>query len=499
MKKFNKIIALLMATALIVSVFSGCSNPETEIDLDDEVLTTESTVTTSGSKAGDIKGGVSSVTTSKDIWGGYDTGGEKIDKDTVLNYDFKGDEIILYGLSKPDPTKSKAAAAEAEVFEKIQKMNCKIKFVDSSANDTKQKTILNVMSSTHFADIVTTQQHGIVGYLTSDLLHDMGKVKTLDLSQPYMNVGAGVEAFRLGSGYWAVNHPTSLAKIGNYVYFNKRLMKEVTGDENHPYKLMKQGKWNIENWRELNKKGTKELNGDGKLTEADQWGLVFADVGTAGFSAILQANRALMIKNVNGMLSYNMEDGKCIPAIEEGIDLYYRDNTCLNSVANGTFLSGRALFMGGLGADTAHAFADMKDDFGILPYPLGNGQTEYSVCTNWNTTAMAIPASVPKNQISNTGAFLQVFMLLYDEIAVPALFNELSMRYCRDEESKESLMIGYRAQYTTPSAATANDEAVKMGTYRVCYDARSKAPATTVAANKGISIKAIADLNDKLK
>ena len=314
-----------------------------------------------------------------------------------------------------------------------------------------------------------------------------------------MNVGAGVEAFHLGSGYWAVNHPTSLANIGNYVYFNKRLMKEVTGDENHPYKLMKQGKWNIETWRELNKKGTKELNGDGKLTEADQWGLVFADVGTAGFSAILQANRALMIKNVNGMLSYNMEDGKCIPAIEEGIDLYYRDNTCLNSVANGTFLSGRALFMGGLGASTAPAFADMKDDFGILPYPLGNGQTEYSVCTNWNTTAMAIPASVPKNQLSNTGAFLQVFMLLYDEIAVPALFNELSMRYCRDEESKESLMIGYRAQYTTPSAATANDEAVKMGTYRVCYDARSKAPATTVAANKGISIKAIADLNDKLK
>ena len=64
MKKFNKIIALLMATALIISVFSGCSNPETEIDLDDEVLTTESTVTTSGSDAGSLNGGVSSVTTS---------------------------------------------------------------------------------------------------------------------------------------------------------------------------------------------------------------------------------------------------------------------------------------------------------------------------------------------------------------------------------------------------------------------------------------------------
>ena len=442
----KKIIALLMVVALMVSVFAGCSNPETEIDLDDEVLTTESTVTTSGSDASGLKGGgVSTTTKTEDIWGSVNTGGEKIDKDTVLSYDFKGDEIILYGITKPDATKSKSDAAQAQVFEKLQKMNCKIKFVDSGANETKQQTILNVMSSTHFADFVTTQQHGIVGYLTSDLLYNMGKVKTLDLSQPYMNVGAGVEAFHLGSGYWAVNHPTSLAAIGNYVYFNKRIMKEVTGDENYPYKLMEQGKWNIANWRELNKKGTKELNGDGKLTEADQWGLVFADVGTAGFSAILQANRALMIKNVNGMLSYNMEDGKCIPAIEEGIDLYYRDNACLNSTSRSVFTSGRALFSGGQTAGQVKVFSEMKDDFGILPYPLGNGQTEYSVCTNWNTTAMVIPASVPKSQVKNTGAFLQAFMLLYDEIAVPEYFNELTMRYCRDDESKENLMIGYRA------------------------------------------------------
>ena len=207
-------------------------------------------------------------------------------------------------------------------------------------------------------------------------------------------------------------------------------------------------KRNIANWRELNKKGTKELNGDGKLTEADQWGLVFCDIGTAGFSAILQANRALMIKNVNGMLSYNMEDGKCIPTINEGIELFYTDNACINITGKNAFdnfMAGRALFQGGLSAGNCKTVADMKDDFGILPFPLGNGQTEYSVCTNWNTTAIAIPASIPKNQVSNAGAFLQAFMLLYDETAVPEYFNELTMRYCRDDESKENLMIGYRA------------------------------------------------------
>lgn len=498
----KRLAALLLVLVLVVSLFSGCKNEQQDIDLEEEVETIASTVTTSGGDAGLVgKGGVtSSVNTS--TWGGYETGGEKIDKDTVLGYDFKGSKIIIYGLEKPDSSASKADAAHAEVYEKLKKMNCKVEFVSSTSDKTKQQTILNVMSSTHFADLITTQQHGIVGYLTSDLLYDMSKVKTLDLSQPYMNVGAGVEAFRLGSGYWAVNHPVSLASVGNYVFFNKRLMKEVTGDENYPYKLMKQNKWNIANWRELNKKGMKELNGDGKFTEADQWGLIFCDIGTAGFSAILQANRAQMIKNINGMLSYNMEDGKCIPTINEGIELFYTDNACINITsknAYNNFMAGRALFLGGMSAGNCKTVADMKDDFGILPFPLGNGQTEYSVCTNWNTTVFAIPACVPKKQLSNTGAFLQAYMLLADEIAVPALFNEYTMRFCRDEESQENLMIGYRAQYTTASAATANDEAIKMGTYRVCYDASFKAPATTVAANKGISIKAIADLNDKLK
>ena len=504
MKNWRRIFALLLVTVLAFTALAGCSGEE-EVDLTDEVETLESTVTSAGGSADDIgKGGItSSVNTTE--WGKVEIKDNVvISDDAVLKKNLKGAQIILYGMTKPDSSKSKADAAHAKVFEDIEKkLNCKIKYVDSTHDKTKQQAILNVMSSTHFADVIATIQHQVVGYLTSDLLLDLSKFKgSVDLSQAYMNVGAGVEAFHLGSGYWAVNQPLGLAGSGSYMYYNKRIMKEVTGDANHPYKLMSQNKWNITSWRELNKKATKELNGDGKMTDADQWGLVQCDIGTAGMSSMLQANRALMIKNVNGMLAYNMEDGKCIPAIQLAVDTYYRDNACINTDDAGAikiFTSGHALFYGGSYANTCKAVADMKDDFGILPYPMGDGQKEYSVCTNWNCGVFAIPASVPKDKKSNAGSFLQAYMLLADRDAVPALFDEYQLRYCRDNESKENLMIGYKAQYTTPCAAVANDEAIKMGTYRVCYDAANKAPATTVAANKGISIKAIADLNDKLK
>ena len=503
MKNWRRIFALLLVTVLAFTALAGCGKEE-EVDLTDEVETLESTVTSAGGSADDVsKGGItSSVNTTE--WGTVSiVGGTTISDADIFKYDMKGATITLYGIGKPDPSKSKSDAAHAKIYDDIQKkLNCKIKFVDSSTDKTKQQTILNVMSSTHFADFITTQQHGIVGYLTSDLLLDLSENKRIDLSKPYMNVGAGVEAFHLGSGYWAVNEPVALASTGGYIYYNKRIMKEVTGDANYPYKLVNQKKWNISAWRELNKKGTKELNGDGKMTDADQWGLVQCDIGTAGMSAMLQANRALMIKNVNGMLAYNMEDGKCIPAIQLAVDTYYNDNACINSGEEGSkkiFSSGHALFYGGSYARTAQLIADMKDDFGILPYPMGDGQKEYSVCTNWNISTLAMPASIPKDKRSNAGAFLQAYMYLADKEVVPALFNEIRLRYCRDDQSKDNLMIGYKAQYTTPCAAVANDEAIKMGTYRVCYDAHVTAPATTVASNKGISIKAIADLNDKLK
>lgn len=504
MKKSIRFLCLFLALAMCVTSFTGCKKKQ-ELDLRDQIVTTTST-TVSGGDVSMVEGGggkkVTTTTKSEDVWGGIDNWeGSIIDDETVLKYDFGGKTIIIDGPPTPDATKSKAEAAYVNVINKLESMNCKVKFVYRTFSDTKQKTVLNVMSDTYFADIVATPQHGVVGYLTSDLLLDMSKIKTMDLSKPYMNVGSGVEAFKLGSGYWGVNYPYELAQLGNYVYFNKRLMKEVTGDENYPYKLMAQKKWNLNALRELSKKGTKELDGDGKMTAADQWGLLFMDYGTSGFGAVMQANRALMIKNVNGALAYNMEDKKILPAINFGMDLFINDKVCLSVANQDAFTSGHGLFIGGVFATSCSMIADMKDDFGILPFPLGEGQTEYSVPTNWNTDVWCIPACIGKDRKENAGAFLQAYMLLCDDILIPAIFDEYKLRYCRDNESKDNLLIGYRAQYTTPANAVANDGAIQAGTYKVCYEAAkgTATPATLIAQNKSISIKALADLNSKLK
>ena len=262
MKIQRRIFAILLTVVLTFSALAGCKNKQVEVDLSDEEEVTTSTVNQAGGSTDDVVIGGSSMVVSTTQWGKVNIKDNIVisDKD-VLKKNLKGAQIILYGFSKPDASKSKTDAAMAKVYSDLEKsLNCKIKFVESDAAKTQQQTILNVRSSTHFAHILYSSQNGVVGYLTSDLLHDLSKFKgSIDLSQDYMNVGDGVNAFHLGSGYWAVNDPHYLSIIGSYIYYNKRIMKEVTGDENHPYKLMKQDKWNISTWRELSKKLLKNL------------------------------------------------------------------------------------------------------------------------------------------------------------------------------------------------------------------------------------------------
>ncbi len=509
MLNFKKAGCLVLTAAVMLSALSGCKNNMDDYNFSDEVYTTSSLELL---ESGGGVGGTTSTTTgskpqgsgkdNSDVWSNAAVDAPDRNIKDPLAVDLKGKTIIIYGsVSKPDPTASKSEQARAEMFDNIQKkMNCKIEFKTATYAEAKQQALLNSMSDTYFADLILSNQYAVVNFLTSKLSYNLKNVETLSLNEGYMNAGDGVNAFHLGNGYWAVNDAYSLCSAGHVIYVNKRIMKEVTGDENYGYKLMKQNKWNISNFRDLNKKATKELTGDGKMTAQDQWGLIQIDIGTAGFSAIMQTCGAQMILNNNGILKYNMEDKKCLPAINLGVDLYYKDNACLQASDNDAvnlFMSGHGLFLGsGMGYITK--LGDMKDDFGILPYPRGDSSKDYSVATNWNCTAFMMPATLSKERANAAGAFLQAYCYSVESL-IKGVYKEWGVRYLRDTESVDNLWIGYTSQVTTMANAISADAAIMSGTYQVCYKANQTSPATTIAENKAQTIKALEDLNKLLK
>lgn len=505
MKNLKRILCVALILALAASCFTGCKGKASELDLEDEVFTSSEWETVGG------EGGSNKTSTitqggnggdGNSPWQGAEAAPDR-NIENPLSVDLKGKTITVYGVGaeKPDASKSKTDQALEKMYTNIEKkMNCKIKFVSATFEQVKEKTLLNTMSNTYFADIVRVQQYGVLNMVTSNNVYNLKDVSTVSLAEGYMNAGDGVNAFHLGSGYWAVNDPVSLSNAGHVIFFNKRIMKEVTKDADHPYKLMKQGKWNISALRDLNKKATKELNGDGKITDADQLGMIQIDIGTAGYSALLQACGAQMLVNNKGLIKYNMEDKNVLSAINLGTDLFYKDNTCLgmnDSPAQKAFMSGHALFLSG-SMGNATVVSDMKDDFGIVPFPHGDNKKDYSVATNWNCQTMLLPASLDKERVKVAGAFLQAYNYSVQDV-IKDKYEEWGIRYLRDEKSVDNLWIGYTSQVTTMANAASAGTAIQEGTYRACYSAATKSPATTIQENKNAAIKAIEDINKKLK
>ena len=165
--------------------------------------------------------------------------------------------------------------------------------------------------------------------------------------------------------------------------------------------------------------------------------------------------------------------------------------------AQKAFMSGHSLFLAGA-IYNAISVSDMKDDFGVVPYPHGDNQKNYSVATNWNCQTMLLPASLDKERAKVAGAYLQAYNYLVQDI-IKDKYEEWGIRYLRDDQSVDNLWTGYACQVTTMANAASAGTAIQEGTYRACYSAAEKSPATTIQENKNAAIKAIEDINKKLK
>lgn len=243
MKNFSRVLCITLISALVLTCFTGCKGGASKLDLSDEVYTTSAWETIGGDSSGNesivVSGGDSGKNNSSSKnnnsdgnspWKGSDNA---IDRniDDPLSVNLKGNTIIVYGVGAkaPDSSKSKTEQALDNMYKNMQnKMNFKIKFVSATFDQVKEQTLLNSMSNTYFADVVRVQQYGVLNMVTSNTVYNLKDVSTVSLAEGYMNAGDGVNAFHLGSGYWAVNDPMHLSTAGHILVFNKRIMKQVT-------------------------------------------------------------------------------------------------------------------------------------------------------------------------------------------------------------------------------------------------------------------------------
>lgn len=499
----KKAIALLCAATMIISL-CGCRGTVEETSVVSWVEGGEqiSTTVTDNNSDGNSSNGASTNNSS------IDSGKGNTKIENPLKVDLKGATITIYDTGvtfNPDASLSKTNKAKADMLKKIQKeLNCKFKITSTTGDKIKSFATTSAASGKALCGIIAPSMYDAGYFISANLVTNLTKVSSMDLSKEYMNRYGVLNASQFGSAKYAVSAEGEGRTF--VVFFNKRILKELGYSENYIYDLVDSGKWTYEAYRDLAKKAMKDLDGKSGMSENDQWGQMLQDASTGIMSCVVASYGTSMLKlSADGKLLYNMTDPKIMSALNLCNDFIMKDGTRYTEgqVEDRVklFANGKSLFLYSL-VQSAPSLADMKDEFGLAPSPQVTATKNYVSANDFNCRVLMMPAGLSAQDQYNAGAVIQAYQYLYDDV-LDVMEDEYINRYFCDDESGKNWRMAAEKMTTMPQQFYSKaDAAIQAGTYRIFWDAFSgkiSSPATVIDSQKSAVEKALEDLNAKIK
>lgn len=211
-----------------------------------------------------------------------------------------------------------------------------------------------------------------------------------------------------------------------------------------PNKLVVDGTWTYDKLFTMAETVSADLDGNDKRDEKDRYGIGY--IGDSSTPICMSVGIKIAEKNNEDLPEFSFDKGENISRYLEIFTKLYNDDIAYDwhtrqGFAGETdiFTNSQALFCLG-GVYYASLLRDMKDDFGIIPYPkYDETQTEYISSASSNfLNVCAVP--VTNDDLENTGAFMEYYAYLgYTDIR-PQFYDVLLQgKVARDDESVKML------------------------------------------------------------
>ncbi|MBE6615365.1 MAG: extracellular solute-binding protein [Ruminococcaceae bacterium] len=322
--------------------------------------------------------------------------------------------------------------------------------LDIRIAETKMENAHTVAQETLIAgddqfDVVMPYINNTISLATQGLLMDLNTIPYLDLEKPWWDQRANANMIIADKLFFSTGDIAILDNECTMVmFFNKDMIEQYSLE--NPYELVKEHKWTIDKVREMASVVTHDLNGDGKMTGDDTWGLSVA--GNAPISFYFGAGERIVDRNDEGKLEFQIGSARSYDVLDKVMTLCYDDLMLSDKTASAGFDVVSVMFNAGQVMFVTFALVDINAlreaefEFGILPYPLyDESQQEYN---NLISSVLVSSTSVPYNNTNSelTGVTLEAMAYYSTSTLTPAYYdNALKTRYVRDEESGDMLDI----------------------------------------------------------
>jgi len=310
----------------------------------------------------------------------------------------------------------------------------------------------SVLSGEGTFDAVSAKRTLIPGAFSNGYLQNMNTVPHLQMDKEWWNQSAN-EAFTLAgvqiAAISSLNHYAN--QVAWYVMFNKTLFENF--DLAYPYQSVRDGSWTLDALYTLVKTVPTDSNGDGAIDHTDMFGCINESFDAIALTQSFDCD--IMAMNSDGVPKLILDKEQNLDrlaAITEFFNDKARVMVCedysgsvegsVYAMRTNKFINGEGLFMFNCPANI-YKFADMEDDYGILPLPKYDATQDgyYTLTSNAHTTLLAIPR-VHGADDGDIGIVVDALSYL-SYVDVEPMYAEtyLENRYLRDEDSVEMLNI----------------------------------------------------------
>ena len=301
-----------------------------------------------------------------------------------------------------------------------------------------------------------------------------------DFSANWWDSALNDELSLVNRQFYAVSSMNLMSYLATWVVaFNMQVLKDIGIDENAPYQNVRDGSWTLDTYSTYVKNYTRDINNDGKMTEADQW-------GTAGQSdhilgMLYGAGFSVLTKDADGDPVLSAPTERMLDAITKVALLcsktvaFDSHDSSVNTLYSTDGEYGRTMFADNRAMffhETLHSLNSMRDmnsNFGIVPVPkYDENQKNYiSMVHYWALSATAVPVHL--TNLDQISVILEA--MAYDSyLNVVPTFLESAVygKYLRDDASYEMMSYVNENRYLDLAIVTnigSIMEVVKNGVY----------------------------------
>lgn len=305
---------------------------------------------------------------------------------------------------------------------------------------TAQKSIL---SGDDEFDVVTDGLYQLGILSGSNLLLDYNKIPDISLTNIWWDQAMCAELSILDHIYFITGDISVMDNEGTWcVLFNKDLAEDFKAGD--LYALVNSGTWTVDRMYETAKSVALDLDGNGKMTIDDQWGLLTESFNTYGFW--IGGGDKIISKDDGDKPFVTMYNDHSVSMLQKVLALQFDKGVTFSSASapdyasfSNVFSDGKAMFLY-CSMLMITNFRASDTYFGILPAAKFDEtqSSYYNTYSNVNLTAYSVPITAADT--ARTGVILETMAAISRYKLTPAYYDvSLKGKFLRDTESEKMI------------------------------------------------------------